>query len=359
MSRYWSAVVAGLTPYVPGEQPKLDKLVKLNTNEHPYGPSPKALEAIRAATGDALRLYPDPNADALKAALAKHHRVAPHQVFVGNGSDEVLAHAFLGLLKHERALWFPDISYSFYPVYCGLYGISHRTVPLAEDFSIRVEDYLPAGEARAGAIIFPNPNAPTGRALRLAEVERIVAGNPEAVVVVDEAYVDFGAESALALVDRHPNLLVVRTFSKSRSLAGLRVGYAIGHAELIEALERVKNSFNSYPLDRLAIAGAVASVEDEAHFRESCRRVIASREQLVARLQALGFEVLPSCANFVFARHPGWDGAALSAELRKRAIIVRHFKAPRIDPFLRITVGTDEQCAILVSALSEILAQPR
>jgi len=355
MSRYWSAVVAGLTPYVPGEQPKLDNLVKLNTNEHPYGPSPQALEAIRAATGDALRLYPDPNADALKAALAKRHRVAPRQVFVGNGSDEVLAHAFLALLKHERALWFPDISYSFYPVYCGLYGIEHRTVPLAEDFSIRVEDYLPAGEDRAGAIVFPNPNAPTGRAMTLAEVERIVAGNPEAVVVVDEAYVDFGAESALALVDRHPNLLVVHTFSKSRSLAGLRVGYAIGHADLIEALERVKNSFNSYPVDRLAIAGAVASVEDEAWFQESCRRVIATREKLVTDMQALGFEVLPSAANFIFARHPGRDGAELSAELRRRAIIVRHFARPRIDQFLRITVGTEEQCAILVKALTEIL----
>lgn len=357
MSRYWSAIVAGLTPYVPGEQPKLDNLVKLNTNEHPYGPSPKALEAIRAATGDALRLYPDPNADALKAALSERHRVTPRQIFVGNGSDEVLAHTFLALLKHERALWFPDISYSFYPVYCGLYGIDHRAVPLAEDFSIRVEDYLPTGGDRAGAIIFPNPNAPTGRAMTLTEVDRIVAGNPEAVVVVDEAYVDFGAESALALVDRYPNLLVVHTFSKSRSLAGLRVGYAIGHADLIEALERVKNSFNSYPLDRLAIAGAVASVEDEDHFQESCRRVIATREKLVADIQALGLEVLPSAANFIFARHPARDGAELSAELRKRAIIVRHFARPRIAQFLRITVGTDEQCAILVKALTEILGR--
>ncbi|MFU2486139.1 histidinol-phosphate transaminase [Thauera sp. WH-1] len=357
MSRFWSAVVHGLTPYVPGEQPKLDNLVKLNTNEHPCGPSPKALEAIRAATGDGLRLYPDPNADALKAALARHHGVQPAQIFVGNGSDEVLAHAFMGLLKHDRPLCFPDITYSFYPVYCGLYGVTHRAIPLAEDFSIRVEDYLPHGNERAGAIIFPNPNAPTGRLLALSEVERIVAGNPDAVVLVDEAYVDFGGDSAVALVDRYPNLLVTHTFSKSRSLAGLRVGYAVGDAGLVEALERVKNSFNSYPLDRLAIAGAVASVEDDDYFRASCAKVVATREKLVADLQALDFEVLPSAANFIFARHPRHDGAELTAELRKRAIIVRHFKAARIDQFMRITVGTDEQCSILVAALKDILAR--
>ncbi|CAH1745762.1 Histidinol-phosphate aminotransferase [Thauera humireducens] len=357
MSRFWSAVVHGLTPYVPGEQPKLDNLVKLNTNEHPYGPSPKALEAIRAATGDALRLYPDPNADALKAALARRHGLQPKQIFVGNGSDEVLAHAFMALLKQDRPLWFPDISYSFYPVYCGLYDIAHRMIPLAEDFSIRADDYLPQGDERPGAIIFPNPNAPTGRLLPLAAVECIVAGNPDAVVLVDEAYVDFGGESAIGLIDRYPNLLVVHTFSKSRSLAGLRVGFAAGHADLIEALERVKNSFNSYPLDRLAIAGAVASVEDEAFFQESCRKVIATREKLVADMRALGFEVLPSAANFIFARHPQRDGAELTAELRKRAIIVRHFKAARIDQFMRITIGTDEQCGILVGALKDILGR--
>ncbi len=356
MSRFWSAVVHGLTPYVPGEQPKLDNLVKLNTNEHPYGPSPKALDAIRCATSDSLRLYPDPNGDALKIALAKRFGVQAKQVFVGNGSDEVLAHAFQALLKHDRALWFPDVTYSFYPVYCGLYGLAHKAIPLADDFSIRVEDYLPRSGDRAGAIIFPNPNAPTGRLLTLAEVEQIVAGNPDAVVLVDEAYVDFGGESAVTLVDRHPNLLVVHTFSKSRSLAGLRVGYAIGHADLIEGLERVKNSFNSYPLDRLALAGAVASVEDEAFFQESCRKVIATRETLVAQMQALGFEVLPSAANFVFARHPRRDGGELAAALRQRAIIVRHFKQARIDQFLRITVGTDEQCAKLVAALGEILS---
>jgi histidinol-phosphate aminotransferase len=355
MSQYWSATVHSLTPYVPGEQPKIDNLVKLNTNEHPLGPSPRVLEAIKNATNDSLRLYPDPNADALKAALAAHHHVTPKQVFVGNGSDEVLAHAFMALLKHPGGLWFPDITYSFYPVYCGLYGIDYRTIPLAKDFTICVEDYLPQNGQAAGAIIFPNPNAPTGCPLSLADVERIVAGNPQAVVLVDEAYVDFGAESAVSLVDRYPNLLVCHTFSKSRSLAGLRVGYAIGSAALIEGLERVKNSFNSYPLDRLALAGAVASVEDDAYFRQSCAKVIATREQMVADLEGLGFEVLPSAANFVFARHPAHNGAKLASGLRERAIIVRHFKLPRIDEFLRITVGAPEQCHALVQVLKELV----
>ncbi|MGE4377074.1 MAG: histidinol-phosphate transaminase [Burkholderiaceae bacterium] len=356
MSRYWSAVVHGLTPYVPGEQPKLADLVKLNTNEHPYGPSPRALEAIRAATDDSLRLYPDPNADALKAALAQRHGVQAHQVFVGNGSDEVLAHAFMALLHHERPLWFPDVTYSFYPVYCQLYGIAHQAVPLADDFALRAEGYLPRGAERAGAIVFANPNAPTGRLLALADVERIVAANPDAVMLVDEAYIDFGGQSAVPLVQRYPNLLVVHTFSKSRALAGLRVGYAIGQVPLIEGLERVKNSFNSYPLDRLALAGALASVQDEAHFQESCRKVIVTRTALVERLSALGFEVLPSAANFIFARHPRHDAAQLAAKLRERAIIVRHFKQPRIAQFLRITIGTDAQCETLVEALREILA---
>ena len=356
MSQYWSAVVHGLTPYVPGEQPKISQLIKLNTNEHPDGPSPRVLEAIRAATDEGLRLYPDPNADALKAALARHHGLNPAQVFVGNGSDEVLAHAFLALLNRPGGLWFPDITYSFYPVYCGLYGIDHRAVPLADDFSIRVDDYLPSPGQAAGAIIFPNPNAPTGMPMPLGEVERLVAGNPQAVVLVDEAYVDFGGQSAVGLIDRYPNLLVCHTFSKSRSLAGLRVGYALGQAELIEGLERVKNSFNSYPMDRLALAGAQASVEDDAYFRASCARVVQTREQLVAELQAIGFAVLPSAANFIFARHPAHRGADLAQALRDRAIIVRHFPRPaRISDFLRITVGSPAQCSALVAALKELV----
>lgn len=355
MSRFWSPVVGTLSPYVPGEQPKLQNLVKLNTNEHPYGPSPKVLDAIRSACDDTLKLYPDPSSDRLRQTIAGTVGVQPGQVFVGNGSDEVLAHVFLALLKHERPLRFPDITYSFYPVYCGLYGIQYETVPLTADFRIAVGDYLPGGKGQAGAIIFPNPNAPTGRALSAAEVERIVAGNPDAVVVVDEAYVDFGGESVIPLVDRYDNLLVVQTLSKSRSLAGLRVGFAVGSAELIDGLERVKNSFNSYPIDRLASAGAVAALEDVEYFERTRQAVIETRSRMTAGLQSLGFEVLPSAANFVFARHPSKDAAGLAAALRERSIIVRHFRHERIDQFLRITVGTDEQCELLLKALAEVL----
>ncbi len=351
MSRYWSTVVHGLTPYVPGEQPKLANLVKLNTNENPYGPSPRALEAMRKEVADTLRLYPDPNADRLKDAIARHCGVTPMEVFVGNGSDEVLAHAFLALLKHERPILFPDISYSFYPVYCGLYDIDYETVPLDAEFAIRVDDYAQPN----GGIIFPNPNAPTGRALPLVDIERLLKANPDSVVVVDEAYIDFGGESAVPLVAKYPNLLVVQTLSKSRSLAGLRVGFAVGNQDLIEALARVKDSFNSYPLDRIAIVGATAAIEDTAHFDTTRRAVIISREQLTLQLTHLGFDVLPSKANFIFARHPQHDAGKLAQDLRSRSIIVRHFKQPRIDQFLRITVGTDEQCAALVSALREIL----
>lgn len=354
MSRYWSEIAKSLTPYVPGEQPKLANLVKLNTNENPYGPSPKALAAIRLATDDNLRLYPDPDGSQLKAAIAANFgNIAPAQVFVGNGSDEVLAHIFLALLKHERPILFPDITYSFYPVYCGLYGIEYRAVPLDENFAIRPDDYLHAN----GGIIFPNPNAPTGRALPLADIQRIVVGNPDSVVVVDEAYVDFGAESAISLVNAHPNLLVVHTLSKSRSLAGLRVGYAVGDARLIEALTRVKDSFNSYPLDRLALAGACAAIEDREWFERTRQAVIKSRARLTAGMAELGFAVLPSAANFIFARHPRRDAGELARQLRERSIIVRHFRQPRIDQHLRITVGTDDQCQTLLAALRDILAR--
>ena len=352
MSRFWSDVVKGLTPYVPGEQPKLANLVKLNTNENPYGPSPRALEAIRTAIGESLKLYPDPNAEQLKTAIGKYYAVEARNVFVGNGSDEVLAHIFLALLKHSRPILFPDISYSFYPVYCGLYQVGFETIPLADDFSIRLDDYAKPN----GGIIFPNPNAPTGCLVALADIERLLQTNPDSVVVIDEAYVDFGGKSAIPLTARYPNLLVVQTLSKSRSLAGLRVGFAVGHADLIEALERVKNSFNSYPLDRLAIAGAVAAFEDREYFEQTCKAVIATREKLVGELKALGFEVLPSAANFIFVRHPQHDAQESALALRRRSIIVRHFKLPRIEQFLRITVGTDEQCGALVAALKEILS---
>ncbi len=353
MNPFWSEVVRGLTPYVPGEQPKLANLVKLNTNENPYGPSPKVIEAVRAEAADTLRLYPDPSSDKLRAGIAAYHGVAADQVFVGNGSDEVLAHAFMALLKHDAPILFPDISYSFYPVYCGLYEIAYQPVPLTQAFEIKVDDYRTPN----GGVIFPNPNAPTGRVLGLAEIERLLAGNPNSVVVIDEAYIDFGGASAVALVARYPQLLVTRTLSKSHALAGLRVGYAIGQPALIEALNRVKDSFNSYPLDRFAQAGALASIEDHLYFESICAQVVVSRTRLVAAMEQMGFEVLPSAANFIFARHPAHDGAELAAALRERSIIVRHFGKPaRIASFLRITIGTDAQCDALINALNSITA---
>jgi histidinol-phosphate aminotransferase len=353
LSRYWSRIVHELTPYIPGEQPKLSNLIKLNTNENPYGPSPKVLEAIRAQVGDGLKLYPDPNSDRLKAAIAKYHNVTPSHVFVGNGSDEVLAHAFQALLKHDAPLLFPDITYSFYPVYCKLYGIEYRTIPLTKDFEIRVEDYLQPN----GGIILPNPNAPTGCLLSLAEIERLLQQNTNSAVVIDEAYIDFGGESAVRLVGQYPQLLVVHTLSKSRSLAGLRVGYAIGHPDLIEALIRVKDSFNSYPMDRLAMAGAIAAIEDQEYFEQTRQKVIASRSWLVGQLRQMDFEVLPSGANFIFARHRQIEGAVISAKLRERSIIVRHFDKPaRVSPYLRITIGTDAECQALAVALQDVTA---
>ncbi|SED91248.1 histidinol-phosphate transaminase [Pseudomonas coleopterorum] len=347
MSKFWSPFVKDLVPYVPGEQPKVANLVKLNTNENPYGPSPKAIEAMRAELSDALRLYPDPNSDLLKQAVADYYGVQTNQVFLGNGSDEVLAHIFHGLFQHDQPLLFPDISYSFYPVYCGLYGIPFEAVPLDDQFQIRAQDYA---KPNAG-IIFPNPNAPTGCLLPLEAVEQIVKASPDSVVVVDEAYVDFGGETAIKLVDRYPNLLVTQTVSKSRSLAGLRVGLAVGHPDLIEALERIKNSFNSYPIDRIAVAGAAAAFADTAYFEDTCAKVIASREKLVEGLQQRGFDVLPSAANFIFARHLEQDAAGIAARLREKGVIVRHFKQERIAQFLRISIGTPEQNQALLDAL--------
>ena len=357
MSQFWSPLVHRLTPYVPGEQPKLPDLVKLNTNENPYPPSPHVLAAMQAELGSdaaCLRLYPDPSADQLKAAIAEHFAtfgITPAHVFVGNGSDEVLAHAFMGLLKHDKPLLMPDITYSFYPVYCGLYEIEHVSIPLGEHFEIRVEDY----RQENGGIIVANPNAPTGHLLPLDEIEQLAAMHPNSPVVIDEAYIDFGGETAVALIQRHPNLLVIRTLSKSHSLAGLRVGYAIGKPPLIEALERIKNSFNSYPLDRLAIAGATAAMQDKAHLETTRQAVMKSRAWLVSELALLGFDVLPSAANFIFARHPEHDAAQLAEALRTRNVIVRHFKLPRIDQHLRISIGTDAQCQALINALKAIL----
>ena len=351
MNPLWSKIARELSPYLPGEQPRVADLVKLNTNENPFGPSPKALEAMRAAAADSLRLYPDPEATDLRDALATHHGVTPEQVFVGNGSDEVLAHAFVALLKQSKPLLYPDITYSFYPVWAQLFDVTVKTVPLDDDLRVRVDDY----RRDAGSIILPNANAPTGIALPRAEIERLLDAHASIPVLIDEAYVDFGGESAVPAIADHPNLLIVRTMSKARGLAGLRVGYALGDAGLIEALTRVKDSFNSYPIGTVAQAGAAASVRDEAYFRECCARIIAGREAMTQALVERGFVVLPSSANFIFARHPDRDGPELAAELRARAVLVRHFNKPRTAPYLRITVGTEEDTARLIAAVDEIL----
>ncbi|MEG2358490.1 histidinol-phosphate transaminase [Acinetobacter sp.] len=354
--RFWSPAVRELEPYVPGEQPKIQNLLKLNTNENPYPPSPKvvtAVQAVLADSADVLRLYPDPDASALKQAIAQQQHVDAAQVFVGNGSDEVLAHIFKAFFVQELPVLYPDITYSFYPVYSQFFGVKTKVLPLNDDFEIALNDYKQAN----GGIIITNPNAPTSIALGLAAIEEVLQANPDSVVVIDEAYVDFGAESAVNLVEKYGNLVVCQTTSKSRSLAGLRVGFAIAQPHLIAALEAVKNSFNSYPIDRFAIAAAVASFEDQAYFEAQCQKVIASRAKLAADLDALGFRVLPSKANFLFASLPARDAGELAAELRERGVIVRYFNKPRINQFLRITVGTDEQNQRLVDTLkNDILA---
>ena len=351
MSRFWSQRTHELDPYVPGEQPKDSQYIKLNTNENPYPPSAQVLQAIQQASNGDLRLYSDPNADELKQTIADYYAVEKNNVFVGNSSDEVLAHTFVALLKHDKPLLFPDISYSFYPVYCRLFGIDYQMIPLSEHFDIRLEDYAIPN----GGIIFPNPNAPTGKALDLPTIEAFLQQHPDSVIVIDEAYVDFGADTAIALVKQYNNLLVTQTFSKSRSLAGLRVGFAVGDAELIAGLERVKNSFHPYALSREAIAGASASIKDTESFESNRQKIIKTRERITPLLEQLGFSVIPSSANFVFAKPPaGYTAEQLYQQLKQQNILVRYFNAPRIDEYLRITIGTDDEMDALLQTLRTI-----
>ncbi|PIE00602.1 MAG: histidinol-phosphate transaminase [Thiothrix nivea] len=350
MSQYWSEIVHTLEPYVPGEQPRDQRYIKLNTNECPYPPSPAALKAIAQAGGESLRLYSDPGATELKQAVAEYYEIDTANVFVGNGSDEVLAHIFRGLLQHDKPLLYPDLSYGFYPVYRQFFAINAVEVPLRDDFSIHPDDY----NQENGGIILANPNAPTGLALTLQQIEQLLQQSPDSVVVIDEAYVDFGAESAIALIDQYPNLLVVQTFSKSRSLAGLRVGIAVGDRALIEGLERIKNSFHPYTLGRMDIAGAAAAMRDRAHLQQNCTKVKATRERCAAQLRALGFTVLPSSTNFLFVRPPEGEAEKLYQQLKAQGILVRYFNKPRIKEYLRITIGTDEEMNILIAKLREL-----
>lgn len=356
-SRYWSDIVHSLEPYVPGEQPKVSNLIKLNTNENPYPPSPKVAEVYSAQAIDELRFYPDPTSKALRETIASYYSsdentLTMDNVFVGNGSDEVLAHAFQTFFSgRSEPLLFPDISYSFYPVYCNLYEVDSVQLPLDDRFNIDFSQYAQPN----GGIIFPNPNAPSSIAKPLADIESLLQSNTDSVVLVDEAYIDFGGESAVSLVNRYPNLLVVQTLSKSRSLAGARLGFAIGSKGLIDGLVRVKDSFNSYPIDRLTEAAGIAAFNDTAYFNQCCAKIIATREHTVETLETMGFDVLPSKANFVMAKPPHLPAEAVFQQLRERKIIVRYFNKPRIGEYLRITIGTDAEMQALTTALADIL----
>ena len=351
MSIYWSEKARLLQPYTPGEQPKFTNLVKLNTNENPFEPSPRVMEAMHDAIDGDLRLYPDPEANRLKQTISDYYHLSSSQVFVGNGSDEVLALAFATFFQCKNNLLLPEISYSFYPVYCQLYDVQAQLIPLDNDLAINPEDYQYA----QGGVVIANPNAPTGRLLSLEQIEQIVQANPAGVVLVDEAYIDFGGQSAVKLIARYPNLLIIQTLSKSRSLAGLRVGLALGQSELIAGMQKVKNSFNSYPLDRVAQAGAIAAFNDEAYFRQTCKQVVENRQWLAEQLEALDFNVLPSAANFVFASHASYAAELIYQRLHQLGIIVRHFKQLRINNYLRISVGTMKQQQQLIAALKTIL----
>ena len=351
MTRYWSKFVNEIEPYIPGEQPLDPTVIKLNTNENPYGPSPKSLTAMLDSVSQDLRLYPCPESHELKNTIAKYYELSPDQIFVGNGSDEVLSHVFNGLFRQAKPVFFPDITYSFYPVFCKLYDISYKQVPLAEDFSLDLKDYYRPN----GGIIFPNPNAPTGRFLDLRHIEALLRNSKNSAVVIDEAYVDFGGASCAALIPEFDNLLVVQTLSKSRSLAGLRIGYAMGSTSLIEGLNRIKNSFNSYPLSKVQVSAAVASFNDRTHFKNIIQKVVASRQMLARELGVLDFRVVPSMANFLLVTHPKFTARFLLEVLREKGILVRHFDQPKIDSFLRITVGNEEQNRVLVESLASII----
>lgn len=349
MKEFWSSMIKDIEPYTPGEQPKNQKFIKLNTNENPYPPSPGVIEAIRQGVGAQLRLYPDPSAGAFVEAVAEYWGVDTAMVFPGNGSDEVLAMAFMAFFEEGREVAFPDVTYSFYPVYSNLFGQKIKIVKLKEDYSIDVD-----GMRGDGGVVLANPNAPTGMALSLPEVERIVRQNPAVVVLVDEAYVSFGAESAVSLVGKYENLLVCNTLSKSHSLAGMRLGYAIGAENLIAGLNAVKDSFNSYTLDRLAILAGAAAMRDRAYTEETSRKIVATRERAAAALREKSFTVLPSKANFFYVKPPFKQAEEVFKELREKGILIRRFGGERERDYLRVSIGTDEEMDAFLTAIFSI-----
>jgi histidinol-phosphate aminotransferase len=352
MKKYWSKLARGLVPYVPGEQPQDKRYIKLNTNENPYGPSPKVLEAIKQAVDDKLRLYPDPSCSMLVDAASESYGVNRDHIFAGNGSDEVLAFAFMAFFDPGRTIVFPNITYSFYPVYAKLFKLDYVTTPLDCEFNIPSEQLMES----SGGIILANPNAPTGKALTLSAIRRVLDGNPQSVVIVDEAYIDYGGESAIDLINEYPNLLVIHTFSKSRALAGMRIGFAFGDIGLIQALESVKNSFNSYTLDRLAIVAGTAALQDPEYYRGTLEKVLETRERFVYELEKRDFIVTESSANFVFTSHKVISGEEIFKGLREAGILVRHFKQPLIENHLRISIGTDGEMNAVIRALERIIA---
>lgn len=346
--KYWSRGLEDVPAYVPGEQPQGGGWTKLNTNENPYGPSPKALEAIAPILEDGvLRLYPEPSGRVIREAVGDVYGVDPEDVFCGNGSDEVLAFAFRAFFDQGEPLLFPDVTYSFYPIWARAFSIPFRQVPLRADYSIVPSDY----DGPCGGIVFPNPNAPTGRILTLDAVEHLLSSHPDRLVLVDEAYIDFGGETAIPLTLRFPNLLVVHTLSKSRSLAGLRASFAVGSPGLIPALERVRDWYNSYTLDRFAQTAAAAAIRDREWTSEICGKIVATRERFSAELAKRGWDVVPSCANFVFAAHPTWTAKRLLEHLRERKILVRAFSGARLERHARITIGTDAEMDAVLAAL--------
>ena len=347
----WEENVRRVEPYVPGEQPKVANIIKLNTNENPYPPSPKVKEVLENAKYEDLRLYPDPAAYDLIHAIAKSKGLDDNQVFVGVGSDDVLAMSFLTFFNSDAPILFPDITYSFYDVWADIFRIKYETKALAEDFTINVDDY----KAPNGGIIIPNPNAPTGLEAPLSDIEAIVSANPDSVVIIDEAYVDFGGTSALPLIEKYDNLLVVQTFSKSRSLAGSRIGFAMGNPKMISYLNDCKYSFNSYTMDRITIEVGKAAIEDEDYFNSSVADIIATREWTKDELSDLGFDFPNSTSNFIFASHKSVSAEEIFNKLKERNIFVRYFKKPRIDNYLRITIGTDQQMKALIEALKDIV----
>lgn len=350
MSKYWSNKVKSLKPYVPGEQPKDKKYIKLNTNENPYAPSPKVMQAIKEAANSDLKLYPDPEVDSLRVTIASYYGLTKDEIFIGNGSDEVLGFSFMAFFNPGEPILFPDISYSFYKVYANLFDIDYNLVSLDEDFNIPIDKFL----EKNGGIVIANPNAPTGKYIELEKLEKLIKNNLDSVVIIDEAYVDFGGESSVKLIKDYPNLLVVQTLSKSRSLAGLRVGFAMGNKELITALNMVKNSINSYTIDRLALVGARAAFEDKNYFEDTRKKVIKTREKTVGDLKKIGFKVIDSKANLIFISHPKIYAEVLFKELRDNGILVRYFKDERIDNYLRVSIGTDDEMDKFVETLKEI-----